>query len=101
MQLHSLYSAHPLFQGVYQSLVSIASQLKVILMWVPGHAVITGNEQADAHAGQVARQPCAIPTEDALGVGCQAVYGTRWKTWLETATNKLYHIKDTLAHWVL
>jgi ribonuclease HI len=63
------------------ALSALASRNEVILMWVPGHCGIPGNEGADKLARQGAATPLLDP-EPALGIPRYSARGAI-KNWIE------------------
>lgn len=91
-------SKHPWIQQVEH----IAKNKPIRFCWIPGHAGISGNVEADRLAGEARGQPAnniAIPGEDALRAMKQGIR-QRWnRQWYESRDSKLREIKNDTHRW--
>ncbi|XP_062538215.1 uncharacterized protein LOC134206501 [Armigeres subalbatus] len=92
LALESGKSKHPWIQEVEEKV----RNKRVRFCWIPGHAGVNGNTEADRLANEARRQPAIdmpIPGEDALRAVKQAIR-LRWDhQWHETRDSKLREVK--------
>ena len=94
-------SCSPTFISVlnlYNALVK--KGYNILFCWIPGHAGIKGNEQADIAAKQASNPlNCTIPYSD-LKNTIRNLIKDKWQiNWNLQANNKLKQIKPTITPW--
>ncbi|XP_065082919.1 uncharacterized protein LOC135705237 [Ochlerotatus camptorhynchus] len=91
-------SRHPWVQEVERIV-----QSKIIrFCWIPGHAGIRGNSEADRLANEARRQPAIdvpIPSEDAIKAVKHAIRGQWNRQWFSTTESKLREVKFETHRW--
>ncbi|XP_065091986.1 uncharacterized protein LOC135712849 [Ochlerotatus camptorhynchus] len=92
-------SKHPWIQEAEQ----ISRNKSVRFCWIPGHAGIHGNNEADRLANMARTQPpidVPIPGDDALRMVMQNIR-QRWNDqWFATRDSKLREVKDDTHKWM-
>jgi ribonuclease HI len=85
-----------------QEIEKLAQSKPLRFCWIPGHAGINGNSEADRLANEARMQPAIevpIPWEDALRTVKQAIR-RRWDIqWFETREAKLREVKCDTNRW--
>ncbi|XP_062537993.1 uncharacterized protein LOC134206306 [Armigeres subalbatus] len=99
LALESGTSKHPWIQEIE----NLVHNKLIRFCWIPGHAGISGNTEADRLANEARRQPAIdmpIPGEDALRAMKQAI---RWRwnrQWHDSRDEKLREIKNDTLRWM-
>ena len=98
LAIESGTSKHPWIQEIEK----ISQNKSVRFCWVPGHAGISGNTEADRLANEARSQPVidvALPGEDALRA-VKAALRHRWEyQWYNTRDAKLREVKPDTHRW--
>lgn len=101
-ELQNPYSACTLSQNIFDTIHNL-NPVKIIILWIPSHIGIEGNEKADVAAKRATKEIITnipIPTFDLLAKikpSIKTKWETMWKN--EPRTNKLRQIKNTTNTW--
>lgn len=96
------FSRNPLIQMIQDSIKS-RSDKTFVIMWIPSHVMIEGNEIVDSLAKTATKKPCypAVPTTDDTISTIRRYIKNRWQSeWINVSNNKLREIKETTAEWM-
>lgn len=103
----ALASAHndsnPIVSQIRHTFSTLPQNIKVTILWIPGHSGIPGNDQAD----NFAKQSLALPQQNHLSCTVSDAYNNIYSSfkrfiqrdWELTPHRHLIQIKPTLQHW--
>lgn len=94
---------HPLVYDILRIFFTLPCGQNIILLWIPGHCFIPGNERADVAAKEASLLPAVtniqLPLCDVLSTLKQRFSSYLQMQWEKNHSNHLFEIKPKLAPW--